>query len=370
MAVKINGFIDGTQPEELMKLLLSLASKWGDVFDINKLKAVHLSGAMTNVVYRIAWPKNTRDNDERTVLVRIYGEGSDVFFDREEEIRTFESISAHKHGPRLLAQFPEGRIEEFIHAKTLSASDLRDPEISTLIAAKMREFHNLNMPGSKNVLLWPRMRKWLIKARSLCSQEHAKEFQLDILENEIDTLENELSKHHQEVAFCHNDLQYGNIMIDDNTRIVTLIDYEYASYNPVAYDLANHFCEWAANYHTDTPHALDYNMYPDSEDRRRFVQSYLSSTGKQPSDDEVDQLIDDIERYTLANHIFWGLWGIISGYVTHIDFDYIEYARQRFNQYWLRKPQLLKSKMVISHTNDLVPVELKKEASNGVAHAT
>lgn len=42
--------------------------------------------------------------------------------------------------------------------QTLSASDLRDPEISALIAAKMREFHNLDMPGPKNVLLWDRVR--------------------------------------------------------------------------------------------------------------------------------------------------------------------------------------------------------------------
>lgn len=41
-------------------------------------------------------------------------------------------------------------------------------------------------------------------------------------------------------------------------------DYEYASFNPVAYDLANHFCEMAANYHTDTPHILDYSIYPGS----------------------------------------------------------------------------------------------------------
>jgi hypothetical protein len=39
-------------------------------------------------------------------------------------------------------------------------------------------------------------------------------------------------------------------------------DYEYSSYNPVAYDIANHFCEMAANYHTDTPHILDYSKYP------------------------------------------------------------------------------------------------------------
>ncbi|GJW27828.1 probable choline kinase 3 [Tanacetum coccineum] len=358
MAVKINGFIEGTQSEGLMKLLLSLASNWGDSFDTSKLKVVHLSGAMTNVVYRITWPKNGSENEDRTVLVRVYGEGSDIFFDREEEIRTFESISSHGHGPRLLGQFAEGRVEEFIHAKTLSAGDLRDPEISALIAAKMREFHNLNMPGSKNALLWPRMRKWVIKASSLCSPEQAKEFQLEILENEIDALEKELSQSDQNVSFCHNDLQYGNIMIEDETRIITLIDYEYASYNPVAYDLANHFCEMAANYHTDTPHVLDYNMYPDLEERRRFVQAYLSSTGNEPSNEEVVQLIDDIEKYTLANHLFWGLWGIISDYVTNIDFDYMEYARQRFRQYWLRKPQLLKGKTGISQIseeiNDLV----------------
>jgi len=39
-------------------------------------------------------------------------------------------------------------------------------------------------------------------------------------------------------------------------------DYEYASYNPIAYDLANHFCEMVANYHSDQPHVLDYTKYP------------------------------------------------------------------------------------------------------------
>lgn len=56
----------------------------------------------------------------------------------------------------------------------------------------------------------------------MCSPEQAKEFQLEILENEIDTLEKELSQSHQNIAFCHNDLQYGNVMIDD-TRTITLI---------------------------------------------------------------------------------------------------------------------------------------------------
>lgn len=46
----------------------------------------------------------------------------------------------------------------YLHSQTLSAEDLRDSEISSLIAAKLREFHNLDMPGSRNVLLWDRLR--------------------------------------------------------------------------------------------------------------------------------------------------------------------------------------------------------------------
>jgi hypothetical protein len=44
--------------------------------------------------------------------------------------------------------------------------------------------------------------------------------------------------------------------------LILLQDYEYASFNPVAYDIANHFCEMAADYHSPEPHILDYSKYP------------------------------------------------------------------------------------------------------------
>lgn len=42
--------------------------------------------------------------------------------------------------------------------QTLTAWDLRDPEISAIIATKLREFHDLDLPGPKKVLLWDRLR--------------------------------------------------------------------------------------------------------------------------------------------------------------------------------------------------------------------
>jgi choline/ethanolamine kinase len=186
----------------------------------------------------------------------------------------------------------------------------------------------------------------------LCSPKDAKKFNLDLLEDEINMLEKQLLQNYQDIGFSHNDLQYGNIMIDEETRSITIIDYEYSSYNPVAYDIANHFCEMTANYHSETPHILDFSKYPGLEERKRFVHAYLSSAGDKPSEDKVKQLIDNAEKFTLANNLFWGLWGIISGYVNKLDFDYLEYARQRFEQYWLRKPEILGSSAV--HANGYV----------------
>lgn len=119
MAIKGNGILQGSLPKELKALIVSLATKWGDAMDEDdwsNLKVMPLKGAMTNEVYQISWPAFDEEGSRR-VLVRVYGEGVDIFFNRDEEIRTFECVSKHGHGPRLLGRFPEGRIEEFIHAK-------------------------------------------------------------------------------------------------------------------------------------------------------------------------------------------------------------------------------------------------------------
>ncbi|XP_076939539.1 putative choline kinase 2 isoform X3 [Bidens hawaiensis] len=327
-------------PAEAMRILQSLASHWDDVIDVDGLQVIRLKGAMTNEVYQIKWPTNRERS--RKVLVRIYGEGVDVFFDRELEIRTFEFMSKQGQGPRLLGRFSNGRIEEFIRARvyTLSACDLRDPDISALIASKLKEFHDLDMPGPKKALVWDRLRKWIGTAKSMCSAEESEALRLDAIEKEIETLYKCLASD-QHIVFCHNDLQYGNIMMDEDTRSITIIDYEYACYNPFMFDIANHFCEMAADYHTETPHVLDYSKYPDLEERRRFLHVYLSSSGNPPVNSEVDKILEEVEKYTLASHLMWGLWGVISEHVNEIDFDYMEYAKQRFQEYWLQKPKVL-----------------------------
>lgn len=117
MTIKTHEMIPGASPEELEEVLQSLATEWGD--DMDSFQVKPLTGAMTNEVFQINWSAKN-GNLVRKVLVRVYGEGVEMFFNRGDEIRTFECLSKHGYGPRLLGRFAGGRVEEFIHARVNS----------------------------------------------------------------------------------------------------------------------------------------------------------------------------------------------------------------------------------------------------------
>ncbi|KAI5062080.1 hypothetical protein GOP47_0022619 [Adiantum capillus-veneris] len=323
--------------------LHALADTWPDVPDAKNLVLKPLKGAMTNHVYECHWPQETVPlGSLRKVLVRIYGDGCDLFFRREDEICTFERMSQLGHGPRLLARFSNGRVEEFLNARTMKAIDLRDATISTRIATKLREFHNLDMQGPHEPKIWNRIQFWINKALEICPPAWHEEFQLELIKQELVQLQCRFSKFNGVVGFCHNDLQYGNIMMNETTGEVTIIDYEYSSFNPIAFDIANHFCEMTADYHTETPHKLDNSKYPDYKERCHFIEAYLTSSSAVITPlPRARELMEEVESYTLISHLHWGLWGILSATFSDIDFDYLEYSRQRFQSYFESKPSVL-----------------------------
>jgi len=77
-------------------LILLFIYLFGHILTMDALQVIPLKGAMTNEVFQVNWP--TKNGDSlRKVLVRLYGEGVDIFFNREEEVRTFECMSKHIH---------------------------------------------------------------------------------------------------------------------------------------------------------------------------------------------------------------------------------------------------------------------------------
>lgn len=202
---------------------------------------------------------------------------------------------------------------------------------------------------------------------------------------------------------------------------VRLIDYEYSGFNPVAFDIANHWCEWAADYHGPSPHILDFDRLPSAAQQQRFVEDYLSAvlccagisvlerqqsiasgvagdalqpnasapydnpngtmkehalnlcTASSPSLAQMrslwhwlqqydpnwhslskrrcldhasshamlDALLAAARAYICASHFKWALWGFIQAKVSDVDFNFIAYAQQRWQQYLLTRPHQL-----------------------------
>ena len=67
----------------------------------------------------------------------------------------------------------------------------------------------------------------------------------EYLLQEINDLEKHLSAVNCPIVLCHNDILLANIIWDDAGKQAHFIDYEYAAPNYQAYDIGNHFNEFA-----------------------------------------------------------------------------------------------------------------------------
>eukprot|EP00644_Phytophthora_capsici_P009510 jgi/Phyca11/6660/fgenesh1_pm.PHYCAscaffold_13_\ len=278
---------------------------------------------MTNLIFVARKPVG----EHRDVLVRVYGEGTEAFFSRAQETRLFQLLSDQKIGVELLGQFANGRAEKLINGSTYTSKLMRQRQESRSIAKQLRVFHALDIDIDRTPTVMTRIRSVLEVARTL---------DLKQLTQDADELEELLADVVSPVVFSHNDLQYGNIMKDEAGDVV-LIDFEYTSYNPRGYDIGNHWCEWAYDYHkTVNPHLADFSKYPTEQEQREFCRSYLAGkTGDENlvSDKAIEKLRQEANTYSLATHLYWTIWGYIQATQSEINFDYMGFAQCRYEAF-------------------------------------
>jgi choline/ethanolamine kinase len=297
-------------------------------------RMVKLTGGMSNFVWKVDL------SDNQSVILRIYGSNSDVLINRDTEMKHFVNLSELNVGPKCLATFSNGRVEEFLHASQLTSLTLQNE--SAAIAQTMAKFHAI--PAIKSeIVLWKYLDNWyqavlktLLNDSSLHNQLK-KTFDIYSLGHDIKRLKSLVD--FNSIVFSHNDLQYGNIMkLNDRSRIL-FIDYEYAGPNYLEFDIANHFCEYMADYNSSTPHFLDKSKYPSQDQQEAFIMNYLKAKYPEKLHDnlviESRVVMKRIPIFTQCSHLVWGLWGIINGSNSRKDgeFDYISYAMNRLKMF-------------------------------------
>lgn len=316
----------------------------------NEIDVERLSGALTNAVYVVSppmslpQPEATDDKPKvqrpqpPKLLLRIYGPQVEHLIDREAELQILRRLARKRIGPRMLGTFSNGRFEEFFHARTLTPSDLRNPDTSRHIAKRMRELHEgVELLESERIagpFVWKNWDKWLQRAGNVASwldQEVQRNAQSDssatvdawktrgyvcgtewvvfkrTLEKYREWLERQYPKSNQlreRLVFAHNDVstcfpvhitkltssqtQYGNILrllpagtspllLPANThKQLVVIDFEYACANTPGLEFANHFTEWCYNYHDPaTSWKCNTSVYPKPQEQDRFIRAYV-----------------------------------------------------------------------------------------------
>ncbi|XP_001942911.2 choline/ethanolamine kinase isoform X1 [Acyrthosiphon pisum] len=311
-----------------------------------------ISGGLSNWLYRVTLLKGNAD--PRDVLMRLYGQthGENAIENIITESVIFTLLSERGLGPKLHGIFPGGRLEEYIPARSMKSEELSDPKLSLMIAEKMAELHQLNIPINKDsTWLWDTMDRWLqqpIKDVNWSSDNMELDQILSInLSDETRWLKKHLSKLRSPVVFCHNDLQEGNILMKENdppgSRSLCLIDYEYCAYNYRGFDIANHFVEWTYDYTNPIyPHyTVNRELFPTKDQQIEFLKRYSHCMENEES---IELILNEVNNFILASHLFWGIWSIVNSRMSKITFGYREYAMERLKSYFKLKESLINNK--------------------------
>ncbi|XP_055900067.1 ethanolamine kinase 1-like [Biomphalaria glabrata] len=286
------------------------------------------------------------DDRNDVVLVRINGSGSEIVINREEELEAFGLLSAAGCAPPLYCTFNNGMAYGFFPGVPLDVETVREPKIQRLIAKELVKIHKIKGPSQvplkseykERVLSW-------LDALPSHYEDPLKQlvFEKEIppkaeLKNELDEIVRTLEGLNMDVVFSHNDTLLKNIIYNEQEEKVNLIDYEYAFYNYEAFDIGNHFAEFAG---IDN---VNYDLYPERDEQLRWLKYYLeykyeAEGSPAVTDEDVERLYVQTNKCACAAHFFWTIWALIQGKYSLINFNYVQYASTRLTEYYRRKKE-------------------------------
>lgn len=92
---------------------------------------------------------DSKSNFNDVILVRIYGNKTDLLIDRNAE--KFNIHLLHKHGlaPQLYATFLNGLCYEYVPGATLTPNSIYEPKIWKLVATHMALMHKLPLTAEQ-----------------------------------------------------------------------------------------------------------------------------------------------------------------------------------------------------------------------------
>jgi ethanolamine kinase len=119
---------------------------------------------------------------------------------------------------------------------------------SFVIPSHLTEYHDPMKPPS----LWTQLYQWLEQAtHATFRNEHDTQRVQELLNvpqfhAALKSLQSDIVPvATAKLGFCHHDFLHSNVLWNDDSQEVQLIDFEYGGMNYLSFDIANHFNEYA-----------------------------------------------------------------------------------------------------------------------------
>jgi ethanolamine kinase len=331
--------------DEIRSVAKHCLESWESI-PLNEIVVKDVTGGMTNYLFSASVPESKRATCEPSiVLVRIYGYQTDLIIDRQRELVNIGKCYKTGFGPKLYGTFKNGYIYEYFFGKPISPEELEKCTWNARLGTQLAKWHKQTQVSTeKEPEVWTTIESWL----SLVPENYPNEAQnkkwheiggMTKLRKELSVLKDMAHKSGSPIVFAHNDLLGGNIIVNEETGAIKFIDFEYASTNYQAFDIANHFNEFAG-------FEADYSRYPQKEKQYEFYRTYLKEyNGVEPSEQDLERLYVQVNQFALLSHFYWGSWALVQGAISKIEFDFVTYAGQRFTEYLNRKHEFLSLKL-------------------------
>lgn len=265
----------------------------GTSYDVEEL-----AGGLTNVNLKVTHPGGV-------CVVRVAQPGSELLaIDHDHEHHNSVAAAEAGVGARVLDYLPDAglMVVEYVEGRTFTDDDLRSGEHLGRVAAACRRLHGARRFSSDFDM-------FEVQASYLAVVlEHG--FRLPAryldLAPQVERIRRAFAVHPEPTVPCNNDLLAGNL-IDDGERI-WLIDYEYSGNNEATFELGNLWSEAGLSLEQ-----LDELMtcYDGRLVRRRVARARLWGV---------------MAKYG------WTLWGSIQDGVSTFDFDFWEWAMEKYDR--------------------------------------
>jgi len=319
-----------------------------------------VAGGITNRRFKVGFASSSNEGQERpSVLLRVFG--AKGMIDRDLENATYVALAEANIGPGYYGRFGNGRVESFIEDVTaLTLDDMADADTSTRIAEQVARLHQYKLPEElqgyySTPSLWPQIFSWLSQAKNDISAgklaKHGAETEAkftriasDLVGESFQAAEEELAILKNKIpvdastAFCNNDLLCGNILKSKSSGAIQLIDFEYGGCNFRAFEIANHWNEYAGGTDEEMNGRCEYERFPSDDQQRAFCRAYLQASGASSSHEDVTALVQEAQLFVQVDHWYWGLWAINQAIAEGTqDFNYLNYCESRLRRYYETK---------------------------------